>query len=55
MDENCKRRLDNTGYPIVFGEEVVLVFGGMTQRNKTFGADKKRIFDSCEDYSILTG
>lgn len=39
----------------MFNEEIVLIFGGMSKRNKTFGSDKKKIFDNCEDYSILTG
>jgi hypothetical protein len=40
---------------VVYGEEIILVFGGMTYRNKTFGVNKTNIFDRCEDYNILTG
>ena len=47
--------MDDTGYPIVFGDEVVLIFGGLTYRNKTFGPNNENIFENCEDYATVMG
>lgn len=41
---------------MVYGEEIILVFGGLTYRNKRFGPENKTlIFDKCEDYHLITG
>ena len=46
-NENCYRTRDVTGYEIEPDEEIMLVFGGMTVRNKT-DADGNLLFDTCE-------
>eukprot|EP00347_Sterkiella_histriomuscorum_P007988 403346798 len=55
LDEQCRRRLDNTGYPYMPEQQMILVFGGITYRNKTFGVNKTSVYDKCEDYYAITG
>jgi hypothetical protein len=52
-DLDCNKRLDATGFPIIADDEFLLIFGGMSWRNKTFNyTDGKNysIFDQCEQY-----
>jgi hypothetical protein len=39
-DVDCRKRIDNTGYPAVADDEFLLIFGGMTWRNKSFYHEK---------------
>lgn len=57
-DNTCKKRLDNTGYAITMDDEIMLIFGGITWRNKTYTSTSKNtyyIFDDCESYASVTG
>jgi hypothetical protein len=53
--EECHKRMDNTGHVIIPDEEVMLVFGGLTYRNKNFLDNTTILFDECENYETLTG
>ncbi|CDW87815.1 UNKNOWN [Stylonychia lemnae] len=55
LDENCRKRLDNTGYPYIPGEQMILIHGGVAVRNKSIGVNKTNLFDYCEDYSAIVG
>ncbi len=54
-DLDCRKRLDNTGYPLVANDELILIFGGMSARNQTFYDNTTgrnlSIFDDCETYA----
>jgi hypothetical protein len=47
--------LDDTGYPVIPDEEIMLIFGGLTFRWKTFNDNTTLIFDDCEDYDTIEG
>jgi hypothetical protein len=53
-DGDCKKRLDNSGYPAVADDEFLLIFGGMTWRNKSYVDNKymgnATLYDQCERY-----
>jgi hypothetical protein len=55
-DVDCRKSLDNTGYPIIAEDEFLLIFGGQAVRNKTF-LNKKgvatNLYDYCETYVAL--
>ena len=35
-DSECQNLMDNTGNVIIPGEEIMLIFGGLTYRQQTF-------------------
>ena len=47
-NENCFRLKDQAGFEIIPDEEIMLVFGGTTIRNKT-DASGKLLYDICEE------
>jgi hypothetical protein len=53
-DVDCRKRLDNTAYPAVADDEFLLIFGGMTWRNKSFVFEETKknmtLYDNCEVY-----
>ena len=49
----CRKRIDNTGYAIVPEDEMILVFGGLTARNRTFNNNQSNIYDYCEEYTSI--
>ena len=53
-DVDCRKRIDNTGYPAIAEDEYMLIFGGMTWRNKSFVHDVSQtnltLYDNCEVY-----
>jgi hypothetical protein len=54
-DVDCRKRLDNTALPAVADDEFLLIFGGMTWRNKTFVFEETKknmtLYDNCEVYT----
>lgn len=53
-DGDCRKSLDNTGYPAVADDEFLLIFGGLTWRNKSYVDDEYghnvTLYDNCERY-----
>lgn len=53
-DVDCRKRLDNTALPAVADDEFLLIFGGMTWRNKSFVFEQTKknmtLYDNCEVY-----
>jgi len=49
--DECKKRIDAVGNPVIPDEDVMLIFGGITYRNLTYwGQDGRKysLFDECE-------
>lgn len=45
---DCRKRLDNTGYPYIMETQMMLIFGGITYRNISFPVNNTFVFDYCE-------
>lgn len=49
-DEECKQYIDNTGQAIIPDEEIMLIYGGITNRERYINGTLIPIFDQCEYY-----
>ena len=53
-DVECRKRMDATGYGIMADDEYMLIFGGISARNKTYFDTLKNnyqsVYDNCEAY-----
>ena len=50
VDVECNRWIDNTGQAVIPNEEVMLIFGGMTFRDRVVNNTVIKLFDMCEYY-----
>lgn len=46
----CQEIVDNTGQPILPDEEVMLIQGGITSRDRLINGTKVQLFDRCDYY-----
>lgn len=51
-DLECKKYIDNTGQSILPEEEIMLIYGGISNRNRYINGTLIPIFDECEYYDI---
>ena len=49
-DLDCKKYIDNTGQAIIPGEEIMLIYGGITSRERYINGTKLDLFQNCEFY-----
>lgn len=48
--EDCYNNIDNTGQPILVEEEIMLIYGGISQRTRYINGTDLTIYDRCEFY-----
>ena len=55
---DCKRAMGSHGYAVQVDQEIMLVFGGLVARDRTFEnseGEEYDIFNYCEDYERISG
>lgn len=53
LDDECQRHMAEYGYNVDVDEEIMLVFGGLTQRKRTFTSSEGEdyeVYNYCEKY-----